>query len=275
MTMVAVSGVRLSCEISGAGEIPLVMVHGSWVTRRDWDRVVPHLADRYRVLTYDRRGYGESERLSGRGSVREHAADLAALIEQLELAPAWVAGNSFGGSITLRLAGERPDLLRGITVHEPPLYSLVSDDSTVAPSVEEDMRTDAAVVERIASGDHAGAAKEFMEANAPGLWAQSSPELRHAIIEAAPAFFDEASDRDFYALDLEGIRRFRHPTLLTRGDQSPPQYAPVISRLAEVLPSAEVSVFEGAGHVPHTEMPDDYVEALTTFMRTPPLPHEV
>ena len=55
-------------------------------------------------------------------------ADLAALIEHFGLAPAWVIGNSFGGSITLRLAGERSDLLRGVMVHEPPLFSLVADD---------------------------------------------------------------------------------------------------------------------------------------------------
>ena len=86
------------------------------------------------MLTYDRRGHSQSERLSGQGSVREDVADLAALIEDLRLAPAWVAGNSFGASITLRLAGERPDLLRGLIAHEPPLLSLLADDPIVALS---------------------------------------------------------------------------------------------------------------------------------------------
>jgi pimeloyl-ACP methyl ester carboxylesterase len=130
------NGVRLAYEIHGTAEIPLVMVHGSWLTRRNWDLVVPRLAESFRVVTYDRRGHGESERPSGQGSVREDVTDLAALIEHLGLAPAWVAGQSFGGSITLRLAGERPDLLRGIIAHEPPLFSLVSDDPAVAPMLE-------------------------------------------------------------------------------------------------------------------------------------------
>jgi len=267
MTMTTpVNDVRLACEISGSGEVPLVLVHGSWIARRQWDPVVPQLAESFRVLAYDRRGHSESERSSGRGRIREHVADLAALIERLELAPAWVAGNSLGASITLRLAGERPDLLRGITAHEPPLFSLVATDLVAAPIVEEDMRTDAAVAERIASGDHAGAAEQFAEALAPGLWTEFPPEIRQTMIENAPAFLDDWSDPDFYALDLDWIRSFPRPALLTQGEQSPPQFAPVITKLAEALPSVEVSTLTGAGHVPHMEDPEAYVNVLVAFV---------
>ena len=265
MPMVTINGVRLSYEISGTGEIPLVMVHGSWTARRQWDPVVPHLADAFRVLTYDRRGHSESERLRGQGDVREQVSDLAALIEHLGLAPAWVAGNSFGGSITLRLVGERPDLLRGITAHEPPLFSLVATDPAVAPMVEGSMLTDAAVAERIASGDHAGAAEQFVKANAPGMWGRFPPEVRQGMIENAPAFRDEAHDPEFYAFDLDWIRAFPQPVLLTQGDQSPPEFAPVITKLAMALASVEVRTFAGVGHVPHMEDPQGYVETLAAF----------
>src|SRR5205085_8987618 len=118
MATVKVNGVQLAYELTGAGEVPLVLVHGSWVSRHTWDLVVPGLAKPFRVLAYDRRGHSESERSPGQGSVREDVADLAALIEHLGLAPAWVAGNSFGATITLRLAAARPALFRGILAHE-------------------------------------------------------------------------------------------------------------------------------------------------------------
>ena len=263
-----VNGVRLAYEIHGTGEIPLVMVHGSWLSRRNWDWVVPHLADSFRVLTYDRRGHGESERPSGQGSVREDVADLAALIEHLDLSPAWVVGQSFGGSITLRLASERPDLLRGITAHEPPLFSLVADDPAVGPMLEGFAQLSAAVTERIASGDHAGAAEQFIEEGlGEGLWAEFQPEVRQMMTEHAPTYLDEANDPDQLVFELDWISGFTRPALLTKGDKSPPVFPPVITRLAEAMPSAEVRKFTGAGHPVHLEQPEDYAEAITAFIR--------
>ena len=266
---IEVNGVRLAYEIHGSSEIPLVMVHGSWLTRRTWDPIVPRLAESFRVITYDRRGHGESEQPEGQGSVREDVADLAGLIEQLGLAPAWVAGQSFGGSITLRLAGERPDLLRGIAAHEPPLFALIADDPAVAPMLEGFGQLMAAVGERIASGDHAGAAEQFFEeALGQGMWARFPSVDRKMAIEVAPTFLDEANDPGQIAFDLEWIRGFPHPALLTQGDQTPPLFPPVITKLTEALPSAEVSTITGVGHVPHVEDPEAFVKAITAFVRS-------
>ena len=189
MATANVNGVRLFYELNGTGDV-LVLVHESWTSHQNWDLVVPRLIESFRVLTYDRRGHSESERPTGQGSVREDVTDLAALIEHLGLGPAWVAGNSFGASITLRLAGERPDLVRGLLGHEPPLFSLLAQDPAVAPLLEKVGQRIAAVVERIASGDHAGAAEQFVETVAlgPGTWAQLPPEFQQTLIENALTF---------------------------------------------------------------------------------------
>lgn len=271
MATANVNGVQLSYEFKGAG-VPLVLVHGSWVSHHSWDLVVPRLAESFRVLAYDRRGHSESERPAGQGSVREDVADLAALIEHLGLAPAWVAGNSFGASITLRLAGERPELFRGVIAHEPPLFSLLADDLGVASMLEEVGRRIRAVVERIASGDPAGAAEQFVETVAlgPGTWAQLPPDFQRTFIENAPTFLDEANDPEQLAFDREWTKAFSRPVLLTTGDQSPPTFAPVVAKLADALPGAEVVRFPGAGHIPHATHPDAYVDAVVAFTRKHP-----
>lgn len=258
MAIANVNGVCLFYELSGTGEIPLVLVHGSWVSHHEWDLVVPGLADLLRVLTYDRRGHSESERPTREGSIREDFADLAALVEHLGLGPAWVAGNSLGGTIMLRLAGEHPDLFRGLIAHEPPLFSLLSDDPAVAPMLSEVGRRLAAVAERIAYGDHAGAAELFVESVAlgPGGWPQVPPQLQSIIIENAPTFLDEVNDLEQLAFDLEWIKTFPRPALLTTGGQSPPTFAPVVTKLADVLPHVEVVTFSGSGHIPHVTHPD-------------------
>jgi pimeloyl-ACP methyl ester carboxylesterase len=272
MTVAKVNGVRLFYELSGTGAVPLVFVHGSWASHHNWDLVVPKLAESFRILTYDRRGHGESERLPGQGSVREDVADLAGLIGHLGLGPAWVAGNSFGASIALRLAGERPDLLRGLIAHEPPLFALLASDPAVAPMLDEVGRRIGAVVERIASGDDAGAARQFVETVAlgPGSWDQLSPDLKETFIANAATFLDEAHDPEQLAFDLAWIGSFDRPTLLTTGEQSPQIFAPLVEKVGNVLPNASVVAFPGAGHIPHLTHPEAYVEAITAFIRRSP-----
>lgn len=265
MKMTAVNGVCLAYESRGKGE-PLVLVHGSWVSRENWDPVAPGLAESFRVLRYDRRGHSQSERLRRRGSIREDVADLAAMIEQFAPGPVWVAGNSMGASITLRLAGERPDLLKGISVHEPPLYSLVKDDPKIGPLVEQEERLEAEVAERIASGDPVGAAEMFADSVAPGLWGELPPGTRDLFIQNAATFLDEVNDPEIPEFDLDWIRDFEQPALLTYGDQSPAQFPPVIARLGAALPKAEVRCFAGAGHVPHLTHPETYIESLGAFV---------
>ena len=63
--------------------------------------------------------------------------DLAALIEQLGLGPAWVAGGSSGAAMTLKLAATRPEILGGIVMPEPPLFGLLEEGSAQAREVAE------------------------------------------------------------------------------------------------------------------------------------------
>jgi pimeloyl-ACP methyl ester carboxylesterase len=269
MATATVNGVRLFYQIGGDGDVPLVLVHGSWGSHETWDAVAPALRTAYRVLTYDRRGHSKSERPTAQGSVREDVADLAALIEQLGLAPTWVVGSSFGASITLRLAGERPDLLRGVIAHEPPLFALLADDPTLAPMLEEVAPRIGAVVERITSGDHAGAAEQFADTVAlgPGAWAQIPSDVRQTFLENAPTFLDESRDPEALVFDLAWIRTFSRRVLLTIGDQSPPIFAPVVAKLAAAGPNVDVVTFAGAGHIPHVTHPEMYNRAITAFIR--------
>jgi pimeloyl-ACP methyl ester carboxylesterase len=264
-----VNGVQLHYEFKGSGPVPLVLVHGSWDSHRDWDLVVPQLGQHFQVLAYDRRGHSQSDRPEGQGSVDQDVADLAALIGHLGLAPAVIVGNSFGASISLRMAREHRTLVRGIIAHEPPLFALLADDPNVAPLLSDVRARIGAVVDRIASGDHAGAAEQFVDTVAlgPGSWAQIPREYQQTIIENAPTFLDESRDPQQLAFNLDWLTGFSKPVLLTKGDQSPPMFAPVIAKLARSLPQAEVVTLEGAGHVPHATHPDAYVDVVLRFAR--------
>ena len=266
-TVTSVDGTEIAYKRTGSGP-PLVLVHGSWSSNQDWDEVVPALAESFQVVAYDRRGHSQSERPPGQGSINEDVADLAELIERLELVPAWVVGNSFGASIALRLAAAHAELLHGVIAHEPPLWGLISDDPDLTALVEENEKVTATVADRIASGDHEGGARLFIEDElGPGSWSQFPPDFRTILIENAPTFLDESRDPDQFAFHPAWLTDFHRPVMLTMGSESPPTYAGVVSRLADALPAVEVARFEGAGHIPHTTHSDEYIEATRNFIR--------
>jgi pimeloyl-ACP methyl ester carboxylesterase len=269
MTEAKVNGHRLFFELSGRG-VPVVLVHGSWASHAIWEPVVPALAARFRVLAYDRRGHSRSERPAGQDSVHDDVDDLAALIEHLGMAPAWVVGNSYGAAITLRLAADRPELLRGVIAHEPPLFDVLKDDPAIAPMLGELNQGIERVASTISAGDHAKAAKDFVEevALGPGSWQQFPPEVREQIIFNAPTFLDETRDPDGLSIDLDRLRAFDKPMLLTTGDQSPPYFGPVVTKLQAACPGANVQNFRGAGHLPHMTHPDAFVEKVAAFIES-------
>jgi pimeloyl-ACP methyl ester carboxylesterase len=108
-------GMSLHYEATGDGP-PLVFVHGLGSSARDWEKQLPAFRDRYRVVTFDVRGHGRSDKPPGPYGIPQFARDTAALIEHLGCAPAHVAGVSMGGMIALQLAADRPDLVRSLAV---------------------------------------------------------------------------------------------------------------------------------------------------------------
>ena len=266
MPIETINGVGIFIEEYGHGD-PLVLVHGSLVDHMEWPFIVPGLASRFRIVVYDRRGHSQSERLPTQGSIREDVADLAAIIERAG-APAHVLGSSMGASISLRLAAERPDLFRTVNVHEPPLFDLLLDDPKTKPLAVVTEASFLAVADEIAAGNIEAAARRFVEmALGPGAWDSMLPdEAKRMLINNAPTFLDETRDPEVLSIDTEALSRFQGPVLLSGGSESPPFFAPVLHKLAAVLPNATRKTFEGDGHIPHFTHPQEYVEAITAFI---------
>jgi pimeloyl-ACP methyl ester carboxylesterase len=262
---VNVNGVLLYYELHGEGQ-PLALVHGSWGDATNWQLVVPRLAKSFRVLVYDRRGHSRSERPDTPGSVDEDGDDLAALLEALELAPAHVATNSWGGNIALRLATRRPDVFRSLSCHEPPLWSLLEGDSESQEMLQQGARSLEEVGRRIAEGDHEGAARQFVEevAFGRGAWENELPaETRAVFVQNAPTYLDELQDQNQLNVDRDALARLEISVRLTEGFESPPVFPRVIDRLVELIPRVTRETIHGAAHVPQLSTPERFVEATT------------
>ena len=267
MPSALINGIRLYWQLTGQGGDAVVLVHGSWIDHRNWDGIVPALGRSFRVLTYDRRGHSQSERPAGQGSVAEDVADLGALIDHLGLGPAHILGNSFGGVIALRLAVEQPRFFRSLLVHEPPLIGLLDGRARQQLLLGSDIPP-RSVIDLLEQGQMEAGARLFYETIVrAGSWEERPQEVRHRWIFNAPTFLDEERDPASRLVDLRALGRFKNPTLLTSGDQSPPVFRFIVDMLAQALPHAQRRTFLGAGHGPHVTHPAEYAETVVSFIR--------
>src|SRR5581483_6047804 len=117
MPIARVNGVSLYYEELGQGP-PLLLVHAFPVGRGMWDPQVRGLSGRFRVITYDCRGFGRSEAPTAPDAYSQahSVADAQALLEHLGAVPAAVCGLSMGGGIALNLALAHPASVRALVL---------------------------------------------------------------------------------------------------------------------------------------------------------------
>src|SRR5207237_7805183 len=103
-------------EDTGGGGVPLVLAHGFLMDSTMFDPQVAALRDEWRVITWDQRGHGQTVSDAQRFSFWGSAADLAGLLDHLDIRQAVGGGMSEGGFIALRLALKRRDRVEALVL---------------------------------------------------------------------------------------------------------------------------------------------------------------
>ena len=122
LPIIRFNGVKLHYQSLGSGE-PIVFVHGSLVDYREWSAVAEQLKGKYRTITYSRRyNYPNTNPIAGANhSAIIEGEDLASLIHGLRLGPVNLVGASYGAYTAMFVALRHPELVRSLTIVEPPL----------------------------------------------------------------------------------------------------------------------------------------------------------
>jgi non-heme chloroperoxidase len=123
--------IKIHYQDHGAGQ-PVVLIHGYPLSGRAWDKQVPVLLGAgYRVITYDRRGFGQSSQPASGYDYETFAADLNVLLERLDLRDAVLAGHSMGTGEVTRYLGNYGSarVAKGVLVSPIPPYLLQADDN--------------------------------------------------------------------------------------------------------------------------------------------------
>ncbi len=113
------NGVVLRYELSGAGQVPLLLIHELGGSLEFWDPVLPAFQADYRVLRADMRGFGMSEKVK---SLRldDMIGDIVGLLDEVGMTePCHVIGPALGGGLALAFAGQHPSRVRRLVVSSP------------------------------------------------------------------------------------------------------------------------------------------------------------
>jgi len=245
MPVVTANGVRLAYEEHGSG-VPILCIHGTSGSRLVWSEATGRLARYGRVIAYDRRGCGDSERPEPyeRTSVAEHADDAAALLAARGAEPAVVVGRSYGASVATDLALRHPERVRalvGLEGDAPP---------ALAPAA-------AAWIDALGERLRAVAAREGVDAVAAaligavagdGAWRSLPAASRRSMTANGPAILAELQGEWWPRADAAALAAIAQPALLVAAADSPPALREPTEALARTLPNARLQVVEG-GHL--------------------------
>ena len=258
----------LSYETLGEQGDPVVLIHGSLVDRTSWLAVFAPLAVGLQVTAYDRRGYGESTGPRRIRAVRDDAQDLSELLETTGLFPAHLVAHSYAGAVALRLAADRPELVRSLALHEPPLIGLLGSGPAESPDARQWIDLLERLLGAVRSGEEERAAREVVDAFSArkGAWKRLPPEARAQAIRYIGLWADEFSDPEATEPVRASLRELYIPVLLTTGAQSPPIVQQMAGALAAELTNATLRTLPETGHAPHITGPDRYLGILTTFL---------
>ena len=244
-------------ERGRAGGTPLLLLHGITDTWRSFEPVLPRLPDDWHVVSLTQRGHGGSDEAASYRT-REFAADAAAVIDALGMAPAIVVGHSMGAVNALRVALDFPAHVRGVVAAGA--FASFADKPDLVSFIEQQVMSLGDAVP-YALGD-AFQRDTIAGPVAPGLVETMVDECLRTPAATWKGAFRGLLEDDFAA----ELGRIGVPVLLPWGDAD--SFVPEEDqrRLLRALPRATRSVYHGVGHALHWERPARFAAELARFV---------
>ena len=112
---IIVNDIKINYQIRGEGE-PLILIHGGSGSSMHWLYQVPELSKHYRVIVYDVRGHGKTDKPKQQYSIELFSEDLSELMNKLEIDEAHIIGHSLGGMIAQQFALNFPNRILSLVL---------------------------------------------------------------------------------------------------------------------------------------------------------------
>ncbi len=249
---------RLRFRDAGAGAAVL-LIHGWTLDLQMWDPQVDALADSFRLIRFDRRGFGLS---SGQPSLAHDIADVRALCAHLKLSKVALLGMSQGARVAAQVAAESPELVSCLIFDGPP--------SGILSQTE--VGEDEIPVSTYRTLLQAGNIEAFRDA-----WSQHPLARLHTTHAPTRELLKRMLER-YRGLDLREplsgpslaparIASIRQPALVISGELDLESRTRSADALCAALPHCERAIVAGAGHLPNLDNPVFYNMRLRQFLQ--------
>jgi esterase len=264
---VDVNGYPIAYIEAGAG-VPIIMLHGAWVDHRFLAPQVAEFSKTHRAIAVSlRHHYPEPwDGTEGLFSVSQHAADVTALIRQLNLGKVHLLGHSRGGAVAINVARQAPELIRTLILEdagglEPLLPEYASHHIYGAASLATWVSSD------LQGGDRRETAhKAFNMANGSGVWERISPDMQQMITDNIGTFATKMP-YDAPAINCDDIAKFTFPILTLHGDRSPKLYGDMSDAMRKCKPDLAADVIvPDAAHNMHFNNPTFFNKVVLEFL---------
>ena len=257
MPRASINNMNLYYEENGHCQ-PLLLIHGLGSSTRDWESQVAEFSKNYKVIAFDLRGHGQSDKPAGPYSMALFASDTVGLLKELGIKSTHVAGISLGGAVAFQLALDSPSLVKTLTIVNS------------APSLGGTPEQAKAEIDRRVNIVKQVGMRAMGEALVPNLFPKPEHEaLRRGFIESwaenDPSAYIE-STRSMLGWDVtDKIHSINCPALILTSDQD---YTPVASKEAyiKLMPDVQLVVIPDAHHAVPMESPEKFNAALMQFL---------
>lgn len=260
--------------VESGGGPPLIFVHGGFQDYRMWLPALGQFGTAFRAITYSRRNHfpnaADTDGLPD-FAADEHAADLQRLVEAMNLGRVHLVAHSSGAHAALFFAARRPDMVRSLTIVEPPASALLGDTPEDKAALASFNDRFALALVALRNRDDMAAARQFADAvGGPGTYERRSPAQRAMMIDNIAAHVADARAkrvRPRFTCDMAA--RITAPVLLINGTRSPAFFHRVADRLSACLPHDERTEINASHTVP-TENPRAFYDAVRRFLDKQP-----
>jgi 3-oxoadipate enol-lactonase len=249
-------GDAVFCEVTGHGR-PLVLTHDAFLHRESWDAQFESLSSSYRVVRWDRRGYGRSDEPRAPYASDD---DLARVVASLTEPPAVLIGCSNGGLLSLQCALNHPELVAALVLVGPIVSGLGFTEHFTSRGG------------RRAGGVLTTAEEiEYWSSTDPWFIAPANSGARgrlRALLSANPNNLQpkEHLERAFESPALARLGQIAVPTLIIAGEHDIADVHAHCGAIEAAIPGARRLVLPNSGHLPHFEVPSEFNPAVLGFL---------